>query len=81
MPSTSAWLASASGKYGPAITVRLGDHLRAAAHVVPVSSSWSSGSASVPYSASYNEPHRAFAAFSAYRGTVAGTTSCGTGHA
>ncbi len=31
----------------------------------------------MPYSASYNEPHRAFAALSAYRAFVTGTTSCG----
>ena len=32
---------------------------------------------SVPYRASYNEPQRAFAAFSANRAFKIGTTSCG----
>ena len=32
---------------------------------------------SVPYSASYSEPQRAFAAFSANRALSTGTTSCG----
>ena len=36
-----------------------------------------SPNASVPYSASYNDPQRALAALSAYRAFVTGTTSCG----